>query len=211
MAPAIPIVQYIQTLQDTWTVEVEGLGDDDRTPDYLHKKLYGPPLQEYIQYKLGWTREQMNDTNWLALKGALLSYPLQGRTTRMKAIYGWLHTHQWKSRIYCTSPTCPFCSDEDTNDHIWSCQATTKNRQDAVATFISSIKNKTPTFMIDIIQHRLEEVLAIPSTNLHPEDMTYEYVESAIASQDDLGWINFIRGRHSNQWEEVYDSTSMGH
>jgi hypothetical protein len=60
--------------------------------------------------------------------------------------------------------------------------------------------------MIDIIQHRLEEVLAIPSTNLHPEDMTYEYVESAIASQDDLGWINFIRGRHSNQWEEVYDS-----
>ena len=36
--------------------------------------------------------------------------------------------------------------------------------------------------------------------------MTYEYVESATASQDDLGWINFIRGRHSIQWEEAYDS-----
>jgi hypothetical protein len=183
---------------------VEGFDEHDPF-DYMHKKLYGPPLQEYLRYKLGWTGDQIEDTNWAALQGALSAYPLQARTTRMKAMYGWLHTHQWKSRIYLTSSMCPFCSEEDSNDHIWTCQATTTNRETAITTFISSIEPKTPADMTAAIHQRLRTVMDTPALDIHPEDTAPEEVTMALIAQDDLGWINFIRGRHSIKWEEVYD------
>jgi len=181
------------------------MGVHDKSHDSLHKQIYGQQIQEYVRYKLSWTPEMMNDTNWDALSGALGSYPLHARTTRMKAIYGWLHTHQWKSRIYSSSSICPFCDNEESNDHILRCPATTTHRQEGIAQFISNIKEKTPRNMIMIIQQRLEEALTITPMDIHPEDMTYDDLNSAIESQDELGWINFLRGRHSIKSEEAYD------
>jgi len=154
---------------------------------------------------LGWTSAQIDGTNWTALQGTLSSYPLQARTTRMKAMYGWLHTHQWKSRIYSTSPICPFCSEEDSNDHIWTCQETNTNREIAITHFISSIEPKTPADMKDAIHQRLRTAMNTLALDIHPEDTAPEEVNTAIMAQDDLGWINFIRGRHSIKLEEAYD------
>jgi hypothetical protein len=123
----------------------------------------------------------------------------------MKAIYGWLHTHQWKSWVYSSSATCPFCDNEESTDHIWKCPATTTHRKEGITQFISNIQEKTPRNMTVIIQQRLEEAMAITTTDIHPEDMTHDDLNRAIESQDDLGWINFIRGRHGIKWEEAYD------
>jgi hypothetical protein len=123
----------------------------------------------------------------------------------MKAMYGWLHTHQWKSRIYSSTSTCPFCEEEDSNDHIWICRETITNREEQLNKFLSSIDAKTPTYMTMILRQRLEAILALPSTIEHPEDILPDEVSRAVDSQDDLGWINFIRGRHSTDLEDAYD------
>jgi len=178
----------------------------------MQSKIYGPPLQDYIRYKLGWTREQINGTNWAAVHGTLMSYPLQGRTTRMKAIYGWLHTHQRKARIYSTTPTCPLCNAIDTNDHVLICSATVVNRLEAVNQFMTSIGEKTPLAVNMVLQQRLREALDLSPMAHQPEDIAHHLEDTgqddfilAVEQQDDLGWINFIRGRHSIKWEEAYD------
>jgi hypothetical protein len=174
----------------------------------LQKNIYGPPLQDYIRSRLGWTREQIDDTNWAIIHGALQSYPLHGRTTRMKAIYGWLHTHRWKARIYSTTSTCPFCDEEESNDHIWICPATTMNRQHAMAQFMASIQEKTPPIVSAALQQRLNVALSLPPIEYqddHSDELGLDGFILAVAQQDDLGWINFIRGRQTIQWEEAYD------
>ena len=59
--------------------------------------------------------------------------------------------------------------------------------------------------MTDAIHQRLRVVLDTPAMDIYPEDTLPEEVTMALIAQDDLGWINFIRGRHSIKWEEAYD------
>ncbi len=165
----------------------------------IQQYLYGPPLRTYIRHKLGWSTAQLDAVNWDAFQRVMMSYPLQARTTRMKAIYGWLHTHQWKARIYSTTPLCPLCNELDTNDHVFICSATVENRKDAVTTFLSTIDEGTPLDVKDLFRRRLYTTLAVNQPNERPVEEDHPTI------QDELGWLNFIRGRHTRQFEEIYD------
>jgi len=122
----------------------------------------------------------------------------------MKAIYGWLHTHQWKERIYSTTPICPLCGATDTNDHILTCQSTIDERGEVVNKFIASISAGTPTEVQALIHDKLCDALAIPTDDRLMNALTTAYDEAS-THQDALGWINFIRGRHSLKFQEAYD------
>lgn len=120
----------IQTINELRIIAVKRIDKHKGSPVLLHKQLYGPPLNGPVHK---------------SMKPIRRLYLLHGRPTRMKAIYGRLHTHQWKERIHSTSPTCPLYEEVESNDHIWMCPATTTNRQEVVNLFMLSIKERTPT------------------------------------------------------------------
>jgi hypothetical protein len=212
--PPPTVAQYITQSQEEWTVQVEGVDEGIDLMPILQKRLYGRPLQDYIQHKLLWTRDQIESTNWAALHKALAPYPLHARTTRMKAMYGWLHTHQWKERIYSTSPTCPFCYEEDSNDHVWVCQGTTSNREEALSRFLSSIKKTTPSAAWKLMRQRLSQTMALIETTSQDDATQTEIDDTDLSNmilaagedQDELGWLNFIKGRQSVKWEDAYNT-----
>jgi hypothetical protein len=203
--PAPTIAQHLQARNDQWIAHVDGLNESKGNPTFMQQQVYGPPLLKYVRYKLGWTQAQIDEVNWRALQRTLESYPLHARTTRMKAMYGWLHTHQWKERLYMTSPTCPFCSEIESNDHVWICHGTQTLRQEALNNFIATIDEKTPDEIKVTLTRRLHQALALPYSDVPSQPYETEEVTTALNAQDELGWVNFIRGRHSVKWEAAYD------
>ena len=160
--PAITITQYLRTFTATWNIQVEGMEETTKSITELQQHVHGPPLQAYLRHKLDWTQDDINGTNWEAFQRVMERYPLHLRTTRMKAIYGWLNTNQWKERIYCTSPVCPLCNETDTNDHVLICPTTVEDRREAVTKFIDTIKGGTPLDLQNLFRRRLCDALHIP-------------------------------------------------
>jgi len=55
------------------------------------------------------------------------------------------------------------------------------------------------------LQQRLAQALALPIDRIQSQDMMTKEAAITALTQDELGWIKCIRGRHSIKWEEEYD------
>lgn len=205
-----PTLQTYWTETPGWqaTISVQNQTID---PSLLHDTLYrtvqGPALQQYIRVRTGWTPYQFDQINWSALRGALSTYPLHSRNTALKAIYGWLHTASWQERIYNTSSKCPFCPAIENNTHIWVCPARTDTRRQVMDTFKTKCLDigLPPTITV-IFHNRLRIFLDISNGEVAlPEQPRDQDIVQAYQQQEELGWDNFIRGRHSVIWQETFD------
>jgi len=180
--------------------------------DMVHRQVHGPDLRAYIRYRLGWTEEQFDAVNWKALTRVLTATPLSTRTTTMKAIYCWLHTSHWQVRIYGTTSRCAMCSEVEDNTHLWICPAQVIHRTSALQSFINILKDRgSPPPVCQAFNDRLALFLSIPletTIGRFDQDLTDPLsilTRNATFDQESLGWDNFLRGRHSLKWEEVYD------
>lgn len=79
---------------------------------------------------------------------------------------------------------------------------TVETRFGAVEKFITTISEGTPEYTQALFRQRLHIALAIPHQTRDMETIP-DYDES-ILYQDGLGWINFIRGRHSIHFQLAY-------
>lgn len=182
----------------------------------VHAQVHGPALREYIRYRTGWTETQFDLVNWGALNRVMLSYPLYGRTTIMKAVYGWLHTSHWQERIYGTTSQCSMCNQVEDNEHLWTCPAQVLQRQTALETMLETLTDiGSPILVTRTLKMRLNTFLQIHTPDLDDEDHDPQtetqttlcdtlFIQAG-TEQDDLGWDNFLRGRHSMKWDVAYD------
>jgi len=180
--------------------------------DAMHNRVHGTALKDFICYRTGWTVTQFEMVNWRALHRVILSQPLHYRTTAMKATYGWSHTAHWQDRIYGTTSACPMCGTIETNDHLWECPALAGERASALSIFIqASIDIGTPTLLVHIMNYKLSNLFCLLVDTLGDYQVEQDTpinikMIQAGQAQEDLGWDNFIKGRHCSLWEDIYDS-----
>jgi len=104
------------------------------------------------------------------------------------------------------------CGSLETNDHLWECPALADERAAALSTFIqSSIDIGTPRAMVHVMHYRLRNLFRLPVDTLgeykgdQDTPITNRTIQAGQA-QDELGWDNFIKGRHCSLWEDMYAS-----
>lgn len=207
-----PPVTTVWHHDDNWGLTI--VIDDQEVDTFslhgaINVRVHGSDLRSYIRYRTGWTDDQYDNVNWDALDRVITLLPMYCRTTIMKAVYGWLHTSHWQERIYGTSPHCAMCNQLEDNEHLWTCPSQTHLREQALLKLIASLTAiGSPISGITIIQHRLNTFLHLPdsSPSYDVTDPLVPHILQAAHDQDQLGWDNFMRGRHSRLWAEAYDA-----
>jgi len=104
------------------------------------------------------------------------------------------------------------CHHVEDNDHLWVCSAQTEGRRIILTTMIDTvIASGTPQEIIDVIHYGLSSLFNLQQDRLgdhhiDPVDPVILKDWRASEEQGNLGWDDFVRGRHSHLWADAYET-----
>jgi hypothetical protein len=154
-------------------------------------------LQDYYTKRLNINEQEIHWINWTGLRIARSKLPQHIQTFSNKYCIGWLATGSRMERCGMATSKCPFCNEDENEDHLLLCR---KRRNENLET-------------IDEFHRYLTEIGTVPEILyaivqgidkwLHDE-MGYEVhsneVEEIIEKQGKIGWRFIVRGFVAEAW-----------
>ena len=204
------VLSWHQVIEGPVTVTAgnQTFSTDSEAYEGIYNSLYGKNLTHFIRIKQGWRYDLIDRINWEASEKCLGRLPLEKRTTRLKAIHGWLATAGWKAKLdESCSGVCGLCgAATETNEHLWVCVETREQREMALWAYIEKLHQKgTAGIIVQVWESRIKTLfgMAAESVTGDAADPVDAITRDATAEQDEIGWHNFLRGRQSLLWKDA--------
>lgn len=168
----------------------------------------GPPLQEAVRIKNGWSEATVTSINWQA-HGSALRKQMPRRNHYVKLVHDILPTHSFQNRMDTGKRTCPCCpSTHEDRDHILRCPNPMRSRWRHA--FLDKLSGEciTQHTYAPIQQLLLEVVRQWLDPNNPPVDHVHlaqhpEELHPLIQTQNRIGWRQLFNGRFSQLWGEL--------
>lgn len=178
------------------------------TGNWVSNLRYTRSSQEMARYmitKYSWSEAIFTDINWEVLKKLLQSFPNR-RLCVIKFTNGLIPTNYILHRNKtCPSPLCPMCNTEvETWQHLNLCQAEFPIiwRTHLVRKLQDKCKElKTSPECSSALMHGLNSIFNFAPLDEFP--LINEVAVSLHHAQHQLGWLQFLQGKATKQWEEV--------
>lgn len=189
LQPPYPGSKALLRINGTWITSQEKKS--------IQEACHRGKLWEYCKNKYDWSEETMSTILWTVLKKARKGRTLASMIRTSKVLHGWLPVMHQQGRITgCTQ--CPGCEETDeTFDHMIQC---TNDRMQAARSQAIidvrevGIKQRLPLGFMNNVQQYLRLIL-----NDSEEDLDAD-LRDAVASQQKIGPLMFIRGYLSSDW-----------
>ena len=167
---------------------------------FLYSQAYEPEIKAYWIRKGHFTDETWDLVDWELQGRCFDSVPLGFQVWLSKHATGWCGVgRKLKQYGFQDHSLCPRCSlVEETTKHVLCCSS-----RDATATWTNlvetlrqwMVKHQTPHLMRSAIIQRLTEWRN--DRPFQPLLLHTDLLRQAFAQQDQIGWWNFLLGRHS--------------
>jgi hypothetical protein len=166
--------------------------------------------KKHVTRKENWKPSTYATIWWEVHSRALAKLEDNDRTRIKKLINGILPTnvklHQQDKQH---SPKCPSCNNAESNSHISSCNnpRRKKLRNQMFSTLRKSMeKQETHIHVQKIIMQGLTAAIKQKKGTVEEADLSFQpsgIIKQALKEQNEIGWINFYKGRMSIKWEQV--------
>jgi hypothetical protein len=185
-----------------------------RLAKVISSAMHEEQLHAHIIKRQGWTSSVFDKVDWEAHNMAYTSHRRTTRISISKLTHGLYHTKYEAHKLYGEDVTCPCCNLlPETLDHVFCCSAptVTENRVMAKDKLRDSLSRaNTPEKLLDTIMHGIcswdskkpgEQQTPLFRGSVRPDDIG---LVQAFHEQSAIGWDQFLRGRISRKWGEVY-------
>jgi len=169
-------------------------------------------LRAYIITKENWTPATMSLVNVTAIRTAMYRSTANQKRSATKLIYKlWATDRELSKRTNSHDNRCQRCKrlNEDW-DHVFRCPNGYPTIEGALSDFREylRIRHVAPV-MSQAILHGITTWLQRTDTSFDfsafPSDSFLTLVQTAYMDQEQIGWSNFLRGRHAKSWLIAHD------
>ena len=186
----------------------------DHVPQYgnyipaIRRAAAKDDFYDYMQQRHGWDSDTITAIDWESFYVAVRAHG-GSQIQLMKLVHDKLPTNHNKSRYSPhVKPTCYFCSEQDTFDHL--CQTLCNSRSKEFRTNLWNMLYKlfkregVPVKFANTFQSAL--ALGWGATQ-DPEQLERPIPDALIAAQRTIGWTKILRGFLSKKWIEYLRRT----
>ncbi len=189
--------------------------------DYITEAKTGPPMEAYIQEKMGWDQSTYDLVDWAVMGMYMKKISIGTRAKMVKLQHNWQNTGRQKGLFLesagasadavLQTAQCPMgCGQYESPLHYLSC---TKNPKGAE--MVNNIKHiskwlrnqDSASALVSIVSRILYKITqgdlpALTHWNFDNEPNRVE-LEQLVADQRDIGWDNFFWGRMALGWSKI--------
>jgi hypothetical protein len=203
--PQYTFPKCLATLQSTNHHLTNHIATDVRTARDL------PPLRYYIEQRNHWHPNTWETIDWTIHSRSINKIPRRQHHQVAKYIHNWLPTFGRLHKLN-QHPTdiCPRCKDsKETNQHLIQCRWISDEtfKIQKTSKLATILKKSNPTSN-DAIHQAITQCIEAWMHNQPQPDYDHllhdpnPYLHAAIATQEVIGWDNFLKSRFSKAWSD---------
>ena len=169
----------------------------------VHRAATSNDLIDFLKHKFLWTTKQCSDIDWFSRGRAFDNNSAGKRPWATKFSHNMLPLNGEK-HFQNIQETCPICKkDKETTNHFIRCRGNkceTQKTQKRLTTIYR--KHNVDPFLRTLI-NRIVDGEDCGRATLIKEigGFPYKYYRQLIKAQEQLGWVNFLKGYASMQWD----------
>jgi hypothetical protein len=161
---------------------------------------------------LGWSESMYQSVDWIQTGRAMRTYDYNDQVRIRKIRHKWLPTNKMRNRWAEHIPNeCPLCKRNEPQEHIYRCQHPTRRKivNEELINVISKLrKNGTNSQLCDIISKAIIAWVQTGKTTYDIPMCLSANITQTIASQNLIGWDNFMSGFISKKWKPLIAATT---